>query len=396
MRFVPVATLEEVLAVALPRTAPRRAPIGPRRPNHASCDGRLLHLRPRLRPRVARSSRSSTPCSRVVRMLRVIAFARRRREWLFDRHGPPRQPGALASRSTGRDRHRHRPDRQPAPRRSTRRLRRARAFMDTFAARVERGSPVPSSSTRPASSSPTFRRSASPRRPSAQVPAVALGNFTWDWIYAALRPGRQDVVDQIGEIYADADGALRLPMHGGFATFAEIVDMPFVARRSTRDPDRHATRASAFRSTSASCWCRSAATALEHIRAGHVGFADARTGYCRRSAAGAGRCRSTKPRCTPRDFATKISFAPSMSSSPNLATASSRSASPTTPRSSTRRAATSSNTTCWCARCRGSCVRDSSIATTLFAGDWQRHLDAAARAARTHPSGRCQRRGDRS
>jgi L-arabinokinase len=67
------------------------------------------------------------------------------------------------------------------------------------------------------------------------VPTVALGNFTWDWIYSAY-PGTADVVQSIASVYATADVALRLPMHGGFETFCEIVDVPFIARRSTRDP----------------------------------------------------------------------------------------------------------------------------------------------------------------
>jgi hypothetical protein len=70
----------------------------------------------------------------------------------------------------------------------------------------------------------------------ANVPAVAFGNFTWDWIYSAY-PGAGDVVDAIGEAYSYADLALRLPMHGGFATVSRIVDVPFVARRSGREPE---------------------------------------------------------------------------------------------------------------------------------------------------------------
>jgi hypothetical protein len=69
----------------------------------------------------------------------------------------------------------------------------------------------------------------------AAVPTVGLGNFTWDWIYGDY-PDSQDIVDAIGEAYRGARLALRLPMHGGFATFAEVVDLPFVARCSMRDP----------------------------------------------------------------------------------------------------------------------------------------------------------------
>jgi L-arabinokinase len=70
----------------------------------------------------------------------------------------------------------------------------------------------------------------------AGVPAVALGNFSWDWAYAAY-PGGAAVAEAIAEAYRRADLALRLPLWGGFAAFRTIVDLPFIARRSHRDPD---------------------------------------------------------------------------------------------------------------------------------------------------------------
>jgi hypothetical protein len=69
----------------------------------------------------------------------------------------------------------------------------------------------------------------------AGLPSVVLGNFTWDWIYSAY-PDSGEVVAACGAAYSRADVALRLPMHGGFATIPQIVDLPFVARRSRRDP----------------------------------------------------------------------------------------------------------------------------------------------------------------
>jgi L-arabinokinase len=69
----------------------------------------------------------------------------------------------------------------------------------------------------------------------AGVPVAALGNFSWDWAYAAY-PHSEDVVAGIAEAYARADVALRLPMWGGFAAFPHLVDLPFVARHSHRDP----------------------------------------------------------------------------------------------------------------------------------------------------------------
>lgn len=69
----------------------------------------------------------------------------------------------------------------------------------------------------------------------AGLPAVALGNFTWDWIYSGY-DGSADLVEQMGDIYRHTTVALRLPMWGGFATMPKVIDLPFVARRSTRDP----------------------------------------------------------------------------------------------------------------------------------------------------------------
>ncbi|MQA29153.1 MAG: hypothetical protein GEU82_04835 [Luteitalea sp.] len=68
----------------------------------------------------------------------------------------------------------------------------------------------------------------------AGVPSVALGNFTWDWIYAVyplfdeLAP---DVLPTIRHAYAAATVALRLPLHGGFEPMQHVVeDVPLIAR----------------------------------------------------------------------------------------------------------------------------------------------------------------------
>lgn len=70
---------------------------------------------------------------------------------------------------------------------------------------------------------------------SAGLPSIAAGNFTWDWIYEHY-PGGQPVADAIGRAYSGATLALRYPMWGGFATMPAVRDIPFVARRSHRDP----------------------------------------------------------------------------------------------------------------------------------------------------------------
>ena len=68
------------------------------------------------------------------------------------------------------------------------------------------------------------------------LPAIASGNFTWDWIYAAYEGGA-GVAESIAEIYRNTTLALRLPMWGGFATMPSVRDVPFVARHSTREPE---------------------------------------------------------------------------------------------------------------------------------------------------------------
>ena len=70
----------------------------------------------------------------------------------------------------------------------------------------------------------------------AGIPALASGNFTWDWIYEHYEGGQQ-VARQIGEAYRNTVLALRMPMWGGFETMPDVRDIPFVARRSQRDPD---------------------------------------------------------------------------------------------------------------------------------------------------------------
>ena len=70
----------------------------------------------------------------------------------------------------------------------------------------------------------------------AGVPSVAVGNFTWDWIYAdypqfeRLAPG---VLECIRAAYATTTLALRLPFHGGFTPMAPVTtDIPLVARKA--------------------------------------------------------------------------------------------------------------------------------------------------------------------
>jgi hypothetical protein len=114
-------------------------------------------------------------------------------------------------------------------------VRRAQAFMDGFDERVEREATFLAGErvNLVVADIPPLGIAAAHR---AGVPGVGLSNFTWDWIYSAYDDAGP-LVEAIASEYAKADLALRLPMHGGFVSFRSIVDLPFVARRSSRHPE---------------------------------------------------------------------------------------------------------------------------------------------------------------
>jgi hypothetical protein len=74
----------------------------------------------------------------------------------------------------------------------------------------------------------------------AGLESIAIGNFTWDWIYEGYPNelgGCPGLLPAIRRAYARTSLALRLPMHGGFAGLERVVrDIPFVTRRSRRSP----------------------------------------------------------------------------------------------------------------------------------------------------------------
>jgi L-arabinokinase len=73
----------------------------------------------------------------------------------------------------------------------------------------------------------------------ANLPSVAIGNFTWDWIYEAYDDRRaRDLAVTIRDVYQHATAVLRLPMAGGFERLeAKVRDIPFVARHAHRTQD---------------------------------------------------------------------------------------------------------------------------------------------------------------
>jgi L-arabinokinase len=76
------------------------------------------------------------------------------------------------------------------------------------------------------------------------VPSVAIGNFTWDWIYEAhpgFLPRGAAVLARIRDAYRQATLALELPFAGGFEVFSAARRIPLIARRPRRS--REDTRA---------------------------------------------------------------------------------------------------------------------------------------------------------
>jgi hypothetical protein len=77
----------------------------------------------------------------------------------------------------------------------------------------------------------------------AGIPAVGLGNFTWDWIYQRYAEGDrrwEPVVAWIRDAYRECPLFLQLPMHGDCSVCPRVQDVPLVARhaRRTREETR--------------------------------------------------------------------------------------------------------------------------------------------------------------
>jgi hypothetical protein len=84
------------------------------------------------------------------------------------------------------------------------------------------------------------------------IPGIAVGNFSWDWIYSAFQSKDvrwKSMVDQFREQYAKTDLLLRLPFSDAMESFPRIEDIPLtaspginrrelVARITSCDPDK--------------------------------------------------------------------------------------------------------------------------------------------------------------
>ncbi|MBD3384008.1 hypothetical protein GF407_03690 [candidate division KSB1 bacterium] len=73
------------------------------------------------------------------------------------------------------------------------------------------------------------------------IPAYAVGNFSWDWIYKDWLDEYEDyryVIEDIENSYRKADGLFRLPFYGDMEIFKNIVDVPLVVRKARIAADR--------------------------------------------------------------------------------------------------------------------------------------------------------------
>lgn len=71
------------------------------------------------------------------------------------------------------------------------------------------------------------------------VPGIAIGNFSWDWIYASYgkyEPGFEDLARRARANYEKASLLLRLPFSGDMPAFRTVFDVPLIARTSVVEP----------------------------------------------------------------------------------------------------------------------------------------------------------------
>lgn len=67
----------------------------------------------------------------------------------------------------------------------------------------------------------------------AGIPAVAIGNFSWDWIYAPFMTGDsrwRPVIQMFEEGYRQAELLLKLPFSPAMPVFPKHVDLPLLAK----------------------------------------------------------------------------------------------------------------------------------------------------------------------
>lgn len=69
------------------------------------------------------------------------------------------------------------------------------------------------------------------------IPAIGIGNFTWDWIMSELFPEIREDIQRISELYRWGT-YLRLPMGPRINPFHDVVDVPLMSSGAEGDPER--------------------------------------------------------------------------------------------------------------------------------------------------------------
>jgi len=75
----------------------------------------------------------------------------------------------------------------------------------------------------------------------AGIPAIGIGNFSWDWIYGDWidsRPEFGNVIEDIRKSYAKASLLYRLPFHGDMSAFPKIEDVPLIGRKASQSKEQ--------------------------------------------------------------------------------------------------------------------------------------------------------------
>lgn len=79
----------------------------------------------------------------------------------------------------------------------------------------------------------------------AGVPTVAIGNFSWDFIYEPYihsYPSFAGLIDEIRASYEKTDMLLRLPFHDDMTAFPRQRDIPLVVRKQVAGPEETRSR----------------------------------------------------------------------------------------------------------------------------------------------------------
>jgi hypothetical protein len=75
----------------------------------------------------------------------------------------------------------------------------------------------------------------------AGLDGLALGNFSWDWVYrhlSARQPGLEEAAEWAARAYGGAALLLKLPFAAGLEAFARVIELPLVARRPRREREQ--------------------------------------------------------------------------------------------------------------------------------------------------------------